>query len=225
MSGDAYLLVESAWELAPDEWETHGSCTTTGDGSNNRCILRIPEGQLHFSHLRFTWGTDNTTSCQRVAFRPSYYLASRDPAFVPWWKADGSDTDCSSASLLGPTEDTKDCFYGAATELAPSWPSVIGTYFSTTTGTVEGRLEMDSANEQEATVGNLLTANLMDDETTSIGDFYFANSMRSYRVECRDKHEQLRASVDVYIADEDLETGEDPGDPDNDGWFDWLQTI
>jgi hypothetical protein len=210
------------------EYENHGSCIIdTGSGLTSKtCTIRIPEGQLHFSKTKFTWGTTNATVCHRVVFRPAYFRASDEVAFTPYVGDTPAVIDCSAATT--PTTANKTCFHGAGTLLYSDWPETIGEYFNTSFR-LEATSILDSSNALTS-LGNTLVANLIDDNTQDVEDgnmdpMYIGNSMNTYIVQCRDKYDQLQRQVNVYVADEDLETGEDPADPNNDTQYDWEQSI
>lgn len=133
----------------------------------------------------------------------------------------------------------KGCFWGPATMLYSDWPTTLGKYFNVVgTGVNELSETIDSsrtlATTKSVTIDgnyftNLAVANHIDDPTSDVTSpggnaLYIGNTMSPYRVRCVDDYEQVQAEVLVDTADQDLEPGEVPGDPDNDQFYDFLET-
>lgn len=231
-SGDAYLKVETAWEGDPDTFETHGTCTlaTSSALRTETCTIRIPEGQLRFSKVKFTYGTANASLCQRVVFTPSYYIASdSDPAFLDYWSESPSAVDCTDLDGNGrPTE--AGCYWGAGPRLIDDFPNYTSHYITTAEG-LESSDTLDSENESDESIAgtNLGVCNKYDTPavpiTSGLQSYYVANSLTPYKVTCLDKYEQTLGTVNVYIADDDLSTGQDPGVPASDQYYDWAEAL
>jgi hypothetical protein len=159
--------------------------------------------------------------------------------------------DCSTSSLVSLPGipaialGDMDCFHGPAKALYSSYPAPIGKYFNTIAGATNESSETISSSREFSTTGayavfvdsgadlyftNFAVANKIDDPTSDLdspdgADIYLQNTMAPYRVQCLDRWEQVQADVIVNIADEDLETGEDPADVNNDQFWDFDQTL
>ncbi|MBC7386493.1 MAG: hypothetical protein H7301_10090 [Cryobacterium sp.] len=226
LSGDVYLAVDSAWEMTDSNFMRQGEChVATGAAPTTNCTIRIPEGQLHFSKLKFTFGTTNPLLCQRVLFEPAYYVASKSATFKNNWTATPTAIDCSILNPVTGEPTNAGCYYGAATVIYSDFPTTVGNYFSTTFG-LESSKTLDSANSKRIGSKNILACNKIDNPAIDIFDasanrIYVGGSMRSYTATCLDEWEQTQAKVNVYIADNDLSQSEDPGVPANDQYYDW----
>jgi len=249
--GDVYLSIDTAWESTPDTYVRHGTCQVNTGAAirQTTCTIRIPEGQLYFSNLRLTYGTANPTSCKRVQFVPAVYQMSDDPAFVTPYDPSSAGIDCSATALidfpgmpgLPALGSNLSCINGPARALYNDWPTTAFSYIVPVAGALnEASEEIPSGNGNISSFPtiidgnyftNVATVNKIDDPTSDVLsptdglEMYLGNSMRPYRARCLDSREQILAEVLVYIADEDLETGEDPNDANNDQFFDFGQTL
>jgi hypothetical protein len=243
--GDVYLAVDTAWELTPDVFTRHGVCQVAA-GSATRtqsCIIHVPEGQLFYSKTKLSFGTANPTLCKRIQFFPAVYQMSNTNTTLAVTNA---ALDCTGTSLMSfpgfpavyPVGD-KSCFWGPAIMLYSDWPTTIGKYFNVVSSGVNELSETIDSSRNLATTKsvsidgnyftNLAVANHIDDTTTDVTSpggnaLYIGNTMSPYRVRCVDDYEQTQAEVLVDIADDDLETGEDPGNANNDQFYDFLET-
>jgi hypothetical protein len=213
LTADLYLVVSSAWETTPTMFDTQITCTIpSGSGTvSSTCAGTIPEGQLHFSKLKFTVGTTNPSICKQLIFRPYYFIASTAGAYTP--EGSTSAVDCS----VGAPDDVG-CYGGNAKEIVPSFPTYTGRYFLTAEG-LETSYTISSANEVFGTT-NRYTCNNKVDQTAAVAG-YVANSMANYVVECRDQYYTLTKRITLTLGDADLEAGETPGAA-NDDYDDWL---
>jgi hypothetical protein len=159
--------------------------------------------------------------------------------------------DCSASSLVSLPGipalaiGNLGCFHGPAKALYSAYPLPIGEYINPVSGGTNLSTETISSGNELSTSGafvtsvdsgadtyftNFAVANMIDDPTSDLdspngADIYLQNTMAPYRVQCLDRWEQIQADVIVNIADEDLETGEDPADVNNDQFWDFGQTL
>lgn len=234
-TGDAYLTVSTAWESAPDQFQSFGTCALQTGAAlrTSTCILRIPEGQLHYSKVKFTYGTSNPGLCARVVFYPASFIASKtDVAFINTWStAIPAPVDCTVLDGFGrPTNHG--CYWGAAPRIMTDYP-VTGGHYVLTAKSLEAFDTVNSENEDRTSLrvapSNLGICNKND--APGVGmvaggqNFYVANSLTPYQVQCLDIFEQTLGTVNVFIADQDLSTGESPGVPANDQYYDWGESL
>ena len=149
LSGDLYLPVSTAWETTPTLFDTQITCKIDSGSPlvSTTCSGTIPEGQLHFSKIRFTVGTSNPDVCKMLIFYPYYYLASRSAAYAPPWDSTAS-LDCSDTSTAAGGPSDSGCYDGVGTEILSSgFPDTIGMYFLTADG-LEKDYDASSANEK-----------------------------------------------------------------------------
>lgn len=213
MSGDLYLKVSTAWEETPDTWVDKVTCQIPLGSATvlSTCSGTVPEGQLHFSKIKFTVGTTNPTACKIVIFRPYYYMLSTGAAYTPPW----GDTaiDCS-------TDPTADCYDGVALDIVPSFPDFTALYYLTTNA-LENQYEATSSNLKLRNATNRWTCNNKVDQTAGVAN-YVASSMQNYVLECRDEYYTLQKRITLTFGDADLEAGEFPGNGAIDDFDDWL---
>jgi len=213
-TGNLYLKVSTAWETTPTIFETQITCRIPEGSATTSatCSGTVPEGQLHYSKIRFTVGTTNSSTCRILIFKPYYYVASNAAGFVPPWDTT-TTVDCS----VGAPDDAA-CYDGVAKEIVTSFPTYTGMYFLTAEG-AEQSYDASSANEIHHP-SNRYTCNNKVDPTAAVAN-YVANSMQNYVVECRDDHYNLQKQITLTFGDADLESGETPG-AGTDDFNDWL---
>lgn len=202
-----FLKVETTWETDEDNSlgpTTHANCTVpdgSAAGTTVACTANIPEGQLYYSNIKFTMGTNSPVTCSRLVFQPYYYKASVSATFRPFWSPD-ADIDCSGATA----EAGATCYNGVATEIVPEFPKFRAVYFMTEVQ-AESSFTAKSGNKQSAG-SNRWTSNnlLLADRGANIAipfDGYRANTFVDYSVICRDKWEEPIWEIDLTINDVD----------------------
>lgn len=199
-----FLLVESAFENQ-NNFSLLKSCnvpfgTTPGSpAATMACNLAVPEGNLYYSKLRFTIGTDDASTCAFVSFQPYYYQASSSAGFLPNWSQ--TPIDCSANPI------SADCFSGAALQIAPSFPTYRGTYILPTVESSHA-YTIDSGNVKQRgsnrwTVNDLPIGKQAANRTPPGpgSDNYLANSYHDYVVTCRDPYYEAIYTITLYLTD------------------------
>jgi hypothetical protein len=196
-AGNLNVVISTAWEDDASNFETHATCSASGTvlaPDNEVCTVSIPEGQLHYSKLKFN--LNSSGDCTLMFFRPYYYRKSTSATYTPLGAED--DIDCTSGGEAA-------CWGGAAVELVPSFPDFMGLF--TTSSSMEKI--SSSPNERLEQNGNrhlsndLVVRNLSLDDTDGIDEGYVANSMRDYLIQCQDKWANTLSSIRVDIIDFD----------------------
>lgn len=210
-----YLKVESAWDFNENPYKEQVLCTIPMNSApvSTTCNVKIPEGELYFSKLKFTYGTGDGSQCKIYIFQPFYYRGTTtDNSYLPPWlmKPPASGFTCVA-------DPTPDCWHGPAT-LVPDFPDYAAWIYTTADG-FEGKQTVRSA-YSSGYVNNRWTANNKTNKAAGIAGEYVANSMVDWAVECRDEWYELIYKLTLTISDEDLNGSEDPGGP-GDHFADW----
>jgi hypothetical protein len=217
ISAGLYIAVATQWDGTSD-WIDAGNCqiplNSPSGTVNNTCLIHAPEARMYFSTTRFLVGSADDSMCKIITFQPYFYLGSNtDAAYSPPWLGSSSSTvDCTVA----PTPAA--CYNGPATTIVTGFPSYTGTYFLSAVEN-EHTFTAASANSLLQT-SNRWIANSKTNKAAGIAGVYVANSMTDYRVLCQDEWGETKYSITMKLADEDAESGEDPGGP-LDTYSDW----
>jgi hypothetical protein len=182
------------------------------------CTFTVPELKLYYSDLKFVVGTNASTTCTHVQFRPYHFLRSLDPAFRE--TAAGISVDCSEGNQLVDS----DCWGGAAVGFMGSSFPANGALYFLPENTLQSTYESISANRLRGTHGSdphyltnrVFANNLVDTATTlssyaGYGTHYVGNSMAGYRVACNDEYSYARYEINLEITDDDGEDVTDDG--------------
>ncbi|MFM6927232.1 MAG: hypothetical protein ACKOX6_02145 [Bdellovibrio sp.] len=200
-----YLKVATQWENGGPA-ETTKTCTVSSLSAHGEytCSVSIPEGQLYYSNITFTFGTKVPALCSMIEFAPYYYRRSTSNTFLP--AGAETEVDCSMAK---PTE--KKCYGGAAPTLLSDFPKFTGRYFLPTVMT-ETNYVLPSENTTrfyEGEMVNYLAANnLTNRAVTNASKDYIANTMTDYYFNCSDLWAHPIYSIKLTISDQDTATGE-----------------
>jgi hypothetical protein len=211
--GGLYLKVESAYDMTPDDKTVQANCSIPLDsaaGTTDTCTVTMPEADLYFGRLTFTYGTGDPDQCAVVNFKPYYYQGSSAANFDAIYKLDydpASPTDCSASPI------SSDCFNGVAVQIVPDFPSKRYLYIETSAA-LESTVEAPSANELDLSSNayssnNMSAANRTSDQwdptsivggtTGSDNKTYLANTLQDYTVECRDVKYELIYQITLTV--------------------------
>lgn len=225
-SSALYIEVYTRPESTPEGTKTlvdgcYISDTATVPTSDT-CTINIPELTMHYSDIIFKVGTNSTSQCDMVSFRPYYYLRSTNAAFVP---VAGRPTETKDCSISG---SEKFCYGGAAPEIVPSFGSYTGVYFLTN-ASIETEYTLPSANTRYGTsaadslttnadIANTLPSGSRGAPFVGSGVTYDGGGIYyDYRVFCYDKWAGTRFSITLTLGDHDTE-----GTPSSvDQFYDW----
>lgn len=246
IDGNMYFKVETARYDTPDVKTTKATCQIlAGDPSTTKtCTVTIPEEELYYSKFYMTFGTAAATAsaCKVIIFKPFAYLASYDAAFIAPWGRNASAVDCSrstAGSTLG-----AGCYNGAAKEIVPSFPDKTFIHFFPDEG-VEGKAAVSSPYEAGMGYDNTWITNNLTDRATAINlanntatsDRYIGTTLtttpgglaktgdmvyQDWGVYCMNEYYEPVYEIIIKIADQDIVTGENPGDPVLDDFYDWV---
>lgn len=200
-----YVKIATQWENGGPA-ETTKTCTVSSLSAQGEytCSVSIPEGQLYYSNITFTFGTKVPSLCSMIEFAPYYYRRSTSATFLP--KGAETEVDCSMAK---PTE--KKCYGGAAPTLLSDFPKYTGRYFLPTVMT-ETSYVLPSENTTRFYEGekvNYLAANnLTNRAANNASKDYIANSMTDYYFNCSDLWAHPIYSIKLTISDQDTEATE-----------------
>lgn len=200
-----YLKVATQWENGGPA-ETAKTCTVSSLSAPGEytCSVSIPEGQLYYSNVYFTFGTKLPSLCAMIEFVPYAYRRSTLANFHPTGAED--EIDCSAAK---PTE--KKCYGGAGPTLISDYPKNKGYYFLPTI-TTETSYTLPSENTTRFYEGqkvNYLAANNLTNRAASNGaKEYIGNTMTDYYFNCTDLWAHPVYSIKLTISDQDTESAE-----------------
>lgn len=209
-TGSLNVVISTAWEDVPGEFETHATCSVSGTADtpeSETCTVEIPEAQLHYSKLKFD--ISRTGDCALLNFYPYRYRKSNSATYTPI--AASASVDCSKG---GTTDDLPECWGGAAVELVPSFPDFTGLF---TTGLTMEKI-ISSPNEKQEP-GNRYVSNDKLDKTIDVlqvpndtdpddgiddrHEGYVADTMSDYVIQCKDKWSNDLSIITVEIIDFD----------------------
>ena len=157
-------------------------CGPLALGSNNY-FPPIPEGDLYYSHLYFTVGSNDPITCAKVVFKPYYYLGSVSPIvvgppvsggfFAPWLLFPAlTRNDCTSPYSAPYPNTPSACFNGPAVSLVPGFnPFTLGVQFHTNTQ-LESVFDLNSAYDSGQN-SNRYTVNLKSSWNVFYKDPFF----------------------------------------------------
>ncbi len=119
------VTVKTKWEGggADTTWGSCNATSTTPNVGKSTCTINIPEAQLFFSKLKFTFDVESETTCAQVSFYPFYYLSSKSAGYTP--PGATAAIDCSGTNW----QTNAGCWNGAVKDVVPTFPSQSGRYF------------------------------------------------------------------------------------------------
>lgn len=179
LSGNPAVSTNATAEGAVGSGSAQIICTPTVGGD-----FSIPEGELYLSTLVFTAGTNDSSQCSQVIFRPYYYLASvtsyvsGDAVKVgfttPWLTAiPTTPIDCTAGKAVA------GCFNGPAVSIVPNFPSNNAVFFLTESQALEAEFSVKSAYDFGQT-SNRFTMNNKADWTALYKDAGFPFGSNDY---------------------------------------------
>lgn len=228
VEGAMYFKVETARYDQPEIKTTKLTCQIfAGDPTSKNCTLVIPEEELYYSKLFMTFGSGNATACKVINFYPFAYLASYSATFIPPWLFNAAVTDCSRP--VAGDKLPAGCYNGAAKEILSTFPDKSFIHFFPSEG-VEGKTSMTSPYQAGMRYDNTWVANNLTDRATEIVGRYKGTTAglggdliyQDWGVECMDEYYEPVYSITVTISDQDITTGEQPGDAVLDDFYDWV---
>lgn len=228
VDGAMYFKIETARYDQPAVKTTKLTCQIfAGDPTTKTCTLAIPEEELFYSKFFMTFGSGNASACKVINFYPFAYLASYSATFTPPWLFNPAVVDCSRP-IVG-DKLPAGCYNGAAKEILSSFPDKTFVHFFPENG-VEGKTSMSSPYEAGMRYDNSWIANNLTDRATEIVGRYKGTTAgipsdliyQDWGVECMDEYYEPVYSITVSISDQDITTGENPGDPVLDDFYDWV---
>ena len=199
-----YLRIGSKWENG-GPGQTVDSCIVSSLDplGEQTCAVSIPEGQLYFSDLSFTYGTNVPALCSIVSFTPYAYRRSTSAAYIPLGELD--PVDCSNPNTI-----EKKCYGGAGPTMITDYPKNTGHYFLPTV-TTEATETLPSENTTRWYGGKpwnlLVTNNLVNRASDIPAKQYIGGSMNDYVLSCLDIWAHPLYSIRLTITDEDSEVG------------------
>ncbi len=195
-----FVGVSTTW-VGTSEVQNHGSCivsTMVQPETSTTCKVRIPEGQLYYSKLSITLGTNVATLCPVVRFAPYYYQRADDDTYVPPGEKD--PIKCGSE-----LSTTAKCWGGAATQMVQGFPKYKGTFqVSAFTPSYTYNSPSDTetlwygGRSNRGVVNNLPSASRGADQAGYIG-----GSMVDYKIVCEDMWAHPIYTVTLTIQDDD----------------------
>lgn len=200
-----YLRIASQWENGGPGSTLDGcvvsSLSAPGEYS---CSVSIPEGQLYYSDITFTYGTNQPSLCSIISFKPYAYRRSNINGYIPPGQEDG--IDCSNPDTI-----EKKCYGGAGPTLIEDYPKNKGHYFlpTVTTETTETLPSENTTRWYGGKPWNHLAANNLTNRAASdAGRQYVGGSMNDYYLQCLDIWAHPVYSIKLTISDQDTEAGE-----------------
>lgn len=200
-----YLKIATQWESGGAE-STVKTCTVSSLSAPGEytCSVSIPEGQLYYSNINFTFGTKVPSLCSLISFTPFAYRRSTSATFLPYGAE--AEIDCSA-----PRPTDKGCYGGAGPTMIGDFPKNVGYYFLPTVST-ETTDQLPSENTTRFYNGkkvNYLAANnLTNRAVDNASKEYIADSMNDYYIDCEDLWAHPVYRIKLVISDQDTETTE-----------------
>lgn len=202
-----YLNISTKWETGStvQSFKTCSLSSLTAPDATMTCNVSIPEGQMYYSSIIFTVGSNNSALCPIVTFTPYRYRRSVVDGYIP----PGADTgvDCTDSKI-------KQCWGGAAPTMIESFPKDFGKYFMTSVATAATfTLPSESATRwYQGHSVNYLAANNLTNKNVDIPNADYDKNNQSYfsdyYVTCRDLWAHDLYTIRLVLSDEDTKTGE-----------------
>ena len=200
-----YLRIASKWENG-GPGSTLDGCLVSSLSAQGEytCSVSIPEGQLYYSDITFTYGTNKPALCSIISFTPYAYRRSNNSAYFP--PREEQSVDCSNPDTV-----EKKCYGGAGPTMIEDYPKNDTHYFLPTVLT-----EMTETLPSENTtrwyggrdVNYLTTNNLVNRAASDAAREYVGGSMNDYYLQCLDIWAHPIYSIKLTISDQDTEAGE-----------------
>ncbi|MBO9667314.1 MAG: hypothetical protein J7501_10940 [Bdellovibrio sp.] len=226
-----YLKISTKWEDSSNVSNSVSeTCaidpSTPMPAATMSCTLEVPEAQLFYSDLKFSFGTFQTATCPVVHFVPYYYKRSTSDSYIP--PGEKEPATCGS-------DPTLNCYGGAAPTIMGDSDFMKGfrsLYIVTALGnqsekvlTAESKLRWYSGYDVNYLVTNDLTArgttiDPVADNTKPMHKAYVADSMVDWGVYCEDFFGHTQYGIKLTIKDKDKLNSTDP-DATEDEYDDW----